>query len=132
MSEIKVIDIIELVKNHPLNRLPANDNSILVNKIREKFPREEQQLFIANFYCYLNYDTRKDHVVDLDNIWKWLGFGKKSDCKSLLVNNFVENEDYIAKNFAAANSAAKNEDEETRGGHNKETVLMTIKCFKKV
>ena len=82
--------------------------------------------------------------MDLDLIWKWLGFGKKSDCKSLPVNNFEENKDYKVsvgqdhKNFAAASAAAKlkalakEEKIETRGGLNKETILLTVWCFKKL
>lgn len=125
------LDIIKLVENHPLNRLPINDSSILVNKIKEKFPLNEQQLFVANFYCYLNYDTKKDHVVDLDNIWRWIGFERKGKAKELLVNNFKENEDYIVKKAASPHREAKI-DEENRGGHNKETILLTIRCFKKL
>lgn len=139
------IDMIKLIENHPLNRLPVNDNSVLVNKIKEKFPQEEQQLFIANFYCYLNYDTKKDFIIDLDNVWKWIGFERKGKAKELLVNNFKENEDYIVKNFDTVCAVSKNTnevfaspsreakiDEENRGGHNRETILLTIHCFKKL
>ena len=155
MSE--TLDIVALVQNNPLTRLLGhNYESHIVNKIKEKFNSYDEQLFVANFYCYLNYDTRKDFVIDLDQIWKWLGFGKKSDCKSLLTNNFEENEDFMVstnhENFAAANSAAKHDNsfaansgknhenyfaasaakKETRGGHNQETILLTIRCFKKL
>jgi hypothetical protein len=132
---MNTIDMIKLIENHPLNRLPVNDNSILINKIKEKFPQEEQQLFIANFYCYLNYDTKIDFIIDLDNVWKWIGFGRINEAKRLLINNFKENDDYILGNFALPNGKAKlngNNYEETRGGHNKETILMTIHCFKKL
>ena len=130
MSE--TLDIVALVQNNPLTRLSSlNYESHIVNKIKEKFNSNDEQLFVANFYCYLNYDTRKDLVIDLDKIYRWLGFGKKSDCKSLLINNFKENEDFVvSKNHeksAAANSAAVQ-----NGGQNRETILLTIRCFKKL
>ena len=37
----------------------------------------QQKLFVSSFYCYLNYDKNKDFVIDLDNVWKWLGFSNK-------------------------------------------------------
>jgi uncharacterized protein YerC len=120
--------MIKLIENHPLNKLPVNDNSTLVNKIKEKFPQEEQQLFIANFYCYLNYDTKKDFIIDLDNVWKWIGFERKGKAKELLVNNFKENEDYIAKELASPDGEASLQ----HGGQNRETILLTIHCFKKL
>lgn len=131
---MNTIDIIKLIDNHPLNRLPINDNSILINKIKEKFPQEEQQLFIANFYCYLNYDTKKDFIVGLDNVWKWIGFGRINEAKRLLINNFKENEDYILEKAALLNGKAGPNEERNLGGAglNRETILMTIHCFKKL
>lgn len=130
----ETLDIIKLVENHPLNKLPINDSSILINKIKEKFPLNEQQLFVANFYCYLNYDTKKDYVVDLDSVWRWIGFERKGKAKELLVNNFKENEDYITKKAASPCREAAPDYEKNLGGAglNKETILLTIRCFKKL
>ena len=135
------LDIIALVQNNPLTRLSSDYGSKIIERINRNFTEQEQHLFVANFYCYLNYDTRKDFVIDLDNIWKWLGFGKKSDCKNLLVNNFIENEHYKInltgeKGFAASAAKPPNPLEEPKNlggaGMNKETILLTIYCFKKL
>ena len=70
------LNIVELIENQPIGRLTDTYNVKLLDKIKEKFSDEEQQLFIASFYCYLNYDTEKEFVVDMDDVWRWLGFSK--------------------------------------------------------
>ena len=88
------LDIVALVQNNPLTKLTSDYGSEIISKIKQHFTDKDQQFFVANFYCYLNYNTRKDYVIDLDFIWKWIGFDKKSNCKSLLVNNFKVDIDY--------------------------------------
>ena len=41
-------------------------------------------MFLASFYCYLQHDNKNDFVIDLDNVWKWLGFNQKSNAKYAL------------------------------------------------
>ena len=67
-----------------------------MNKIKEKFIEDEQQLFVSYFFCYLKYDKNKDFVIDLDDIWKWLGFKQKNNAKIFLEKNFS----LVKKNFA--------------------------------
>jgi len=132
------LNIVELIEKNPITKLSNNYNNKLLNKIKEKFNEEQQKLFVSSFYCYLNYDKNKDFVVDLDNVWKWLGFAQKIKGKNLLVKNFILDKDYII--FALPAGKAKNESnindekikkEDNRGGHNKQTFMMTINCFKK-
>ena len=54
----------------------------------------EQQMFISSFYCYLNYHTVNDFVIDLDNVWNWLGFNQKVKAKILLEKFFIKDIDY--------------------------------------
>ena len=124
MSEL---NIVELIENQPIGRLTDTYNVKLLDKIKEKFSNEEQQLFIASFYCYLNYDTEKDFVVDLDDVWKWLGFNKKYNATIALHRHFIEKVDYI--NLAPSESGARSDDEKW-GGQNIKKILMTITCFK--
>lgn len=121
------LNIVELIENQPIGRLTDTYNVKLLDKIKEKFSDEEQQLFIASFYCYLNYDTEKDFVVDLDDVWKWLGFNKKYNATIALHKHFMENVDYI--NLAPYESGARSDDEKW-GGQNIKKIRMTIKCFK--
>src|SRR5574343_1002602 len=97
-------DIVALVQENPLIRLTNDDYGSLIQKIKERFNTSEQQLFVANFYCYLNYNTTKDFVIELDKVWHWIGFTRIDNCKNLLINNFTENIDYIIEKLAPVNS----------------------------
>ena len=85
-------------------------NNKLLYKIQETFSGLEQQLFITSFYCYLNYDKSNDYVIDLDNIWKWLGFKQKVKAVSLLEKYFIIDIDYkkTAPHFGGADLNKKN------------------------
>jgi len=67
---------------NPISRFNGNYQSKLIEKVKNNFTNYEQQLFISSFYCYLNYDYKNDFVIDLDNVWKWLGFSQKVKAKS--------------------------------------------------
>jgi len=109
-------------------------------KIKD-FPTE-QQLFLSSFYCYLKYDKINDYVIDLDNVWKWLGFNKKCNAKLTLEKNFVINKDYKIlllnvqeQDFMTNDNEIvphpKKESKLSHGGHNKETIMLNVKTFKK-
>jgi hypothetical protein len=121
------LNIVELIENNPITKLSNTYNSKFLNKIKENFTCFEQQLFISSFYCYLNYDKNFDFVVDLDDIWKWLGFNQKVNAKMLLEKHFKLDIDY--KNIAFVTTKASLE-KEKHGGQNKQTILLTVKCFK--
>jgi phage anti-repressor protein len=118
------IDIVYLVENNPITKLSKSYNNKLLNKLKSEFTDEQQQLFVTSFYCYLNYNQTTDYVIDLDNIWQWLGFQQKYHSKISLEKHFILNKDYkvLLPNVR--------EQKNTRGGHNKETILLTIKTFK--
>jgi hypothetical protein len=100
----------------------------LLEFIKAKLTDEEQVLFAESFHLYLQYDSEKDFVIDLDNIFKWIGFKQKTHAKRLLVNHFKLDIDYkinLALPIGEAVSNKKN------GGQNKETILMNVKTFKK-
>ena len=118
------LNIVELIEKNPITKLSNNYNNKLLNKIKEKFNEEQQKLFVSSFYCYLNYDKNKDFVVDLDNVWKWIGFSNKHKTKELLKKYFIFNIDYI--NLLTPTGEQK----KGSGGHNKEIIMLTIKCFK--
>jgi hypothetical protein len=124
--EIESINIIELIENNPITKLSKDYNVKLLTKIKDNFTDFEQQLFLSSFYCYLNYNAKKDFVIDLDNIWKWMGFSQKDAAKRVLDKNFCVENDY--KIFAPPTCGVK---KENRGGHNKETIMLNIYTFKK-
>jgi hypothetical protein len=40
------------------------------------------------------YRGNRDFVIDLDDIWKWLGFSQKAMAKRALEKNFKQEKDY--------------------------------------
>ena len=135
------LNIVELIEKNPITKLSNTYNSKLLNKIQQNFTGFEQQLFVSSFYCYLNYDKNIDFVVDLDKVWKWLGFSQKIDCKRLIEKHFKLTMDYknlafpdgkvvVEEDKLALDSPKASLDKEKHGGQNKQTILLTIKCFK--
>ena len=119
------LNIVELIENNPITKLSNTYQSNLLNKIKTKFNENEQQMFVASFYCYLNYDSRNDFVIDLDNVWKWLEFSTKQKAKDLLEKNFIIDNDYkILLNQQVKQKTNR------QGGHNKEKIMLNIKTFK--
>jgi hypothetical protein len=132
------LNIVELIEKNPITKLSQKYNNLLLEKLQENFSTFEQQLFVASFYCYLNYDKNTDFVVDLDHVWKWLGFTQKVTAKTMIETNFKIDVDY--KNVSSddsdddqpSNSPNKSGSEKPKkhGGHNKQTIKLTIRCFK--
>ena len=120
------IDIVSLIESNPITKLSNVYNNKFLLKIKENFTEMEQQLFVSSCYCYLNYNQSTDFVIDLDNIWKWLGFNQKYNAKRVLEKHFILDKDY--KNLMC--DSVKQKNEEGRGGHNKETIMLTVKTFK--
>ena len=120
------VDIVNLIESNPITKLNGNYQSKLITKVQNNFNNYEQQMFIASFYCYLKHDYEKDFVIDLDNVWQWLGFGQKVNAKRVLEKNFTINKDYklsLCQLAKQTNSA--------KGGHNKEVFMLNINTFKK-
>jgi len=122
------INIVELLENNPISNVSNKQSSKLLTKINKIFINDDQKLFLASFYCYLKYNSYTEYVIDLDNIWKWLGFSHKHKAKVLLEKIFTINKDYIKLDES---NIAQGNDEKKHGGHNKETFMMTINAFKR-
>jgi hypothetical protein len=101
------LDIVELIESNPITKLSTDYNVKLLAKIKNNFTEFEQKLFLTSFYCYLNYHSSNDFIIDLDNVWKWLGFKQKIDCKRLLEKYFILNIDF--KNHALGQPKASSE-----------------------
>lgn len=88
------VDIVQLIECNPITKFSGNYHSKLVEKVEKQFNNYEQQMFLASFYCYLNHDYNNDYIIDLDNVWKWLGFTSKWTAKRLIEKLFIINKDY--------------------------------------
>jgi len=119
------VDIVNLIESNPITKFSGDYQSKLIEKVKNKFTEYEQQIFLASFYCYLKYDYKNDYVIDLDNIWQWLGFSQKVNAKMLLEKQFIINLDYT-KSLLSHQKQPTN----AKGGHNKETFMLNVKTFK--
>jgi len=140
------LNIVELIEKNPITKLSQKYNNFLLEKLQKNFNTFEQQLFVASFYCYLNFDKNTDFVIDLDDVWKWLGFAQKINVRTLLEKNFKLNVDYTVsipeyKKSEQPENVSGGSDEEQptepiipskpkNGGQNKQTIKLTIRCFK--
>ena len=124
------LNIVELIEKNPISKLSKAYNNKLINKIKENFTGFEQQLFVSSFFCYLNYDKNIDFVVDLDNIWKWLGFSTKQNSERVLEKHFNLNIDYKSGYHFGTAVSEEEPSIKQNGGQNIKKILLTIKCFK--
>ena len=96
-------------------------NQGFVSQLLSAFTSDEERLFINSFTTFLQVANRdKDFVIDLDILWKWLGYTKKCNAKSALTRHFEDGVHYIVQND---NTSA-------RGGNNHERIMMTVNAMK--
>jgi hypothetical protein len=117
------LNIVNLIEKNPITKLSNTYNNKLLIKIKENFTESQQQLFISSFYCYLNYNQTTDFIINLDDIWQWLGFSQKVNAKVSLEKHFILDHDYKIMLCQTAEKVL-------HGGHNKETIMLNIKTFK--
>jgi hypothetical protein len=106
----------------------------LYELIIEEMNSEEQIQFVQNFQIYLEYgDNDKAFIINLDDIWKWIGFSRKDNAKSLLIKKFQEKINYIYNNSAPATTGAllKGNIDYSSTANNKEIILLNVSTFKK-
>jgi hypothetical protein len=119
------LNIVELIESNPMTKLSSDYNVKLLTKIKANFSDFEQQLFLTSFYCYLNYHPTNDFVIDLDDVWKWVGFSVKIKAKTLLEKYFKENIDY-KKSLCDSVQQTKH----IKGGKNIQKIFLNVKTFK--
>ena len=119
-------NIVDLIENNPISKLSTTYQNTLLTKIQAKFTDTEQQLFVASFYGFLKYDATNEFVIDLDDVWRWVGFSNKAHSKHLLEKQFV-----IDKDYKLLLTKPGNQSEHIRGGHNKEIFMLNVSTFKR-
>ena len=63
--------------------------------------------------------SQDQYPIDLDDAWQWIGWKQKRDAKELLLNNFVEDIDFLRKGTKSS-----------RGGRPGDWIVLTVDCFK--
>lgn len=129
------VDIVNLIESNPITNFSGDYQSKLVQKVQENFTDYEQKMFLSSFFCYLKYDSKNDFVIDLDNVWKWLEFSSKHKAKELLNKFFVVNKDHVVLLTPTGEQMIESQlggaKKDTRGGHNKEIIMLNIETFKR-
>jgi hypothetical protein len=126
---INSFDIVSIIEKNAITRLNKDYENRLINKIKLTFTESQQQLFVGSFYSYLKYDSKKDFIIDFDSVWKWTGFSRKDNAKTVLNKHFVNEVDYKVEVYAPVTSGAY--PESGCVGLNKEKILLTVNTFKK-
>ena len=123
----------ELVRNSNTT-LTLNSQSKMIDLLTEEFTQKELQWYIANLYIYLNYHPTDDYPINLENVYRMLGFANKGNAMKTIVSNFVENDDYKIIKFTNKLIddclLVRTEKQTNRGGHNREDVMLNIDTFK--
>lgn len=65
---MSTLNIIQLIEKNSMTHLSKDYENKLLNKIKDNFTDSQQQLFVSSFYCFLNYDSKKDFIIDFDNM----------------------------------------------------------------
>ena len=93
--------------------------SRLVDNLIAECNTDEQKWFVKNWFMYLNYHQTEDYVVNLEDIWEFIGFASKANSKKTLKNNFILGEDFKIY-----------EDGRMKGKFTTETVMLNVNTFK--
>ena len=109
--------------------------------MKGRMTTEHEQIFMASHYLYLEHGTdNTKFVVDFDDVWKNVDFTQKANAKRLLEKNFIDKIDY--KKIVISEIKMNNDenlalpkrrascDDNMWGGQNKETIMLTVDCFK--
>jgi hypothetical protein len=116
-----------------------NHNDELFQIMKGIMTTEQEQIFMTSHYLYLQYGTdNTKFAIDFDDVWKNVEFTTLGNAKRVLTKNFIENENYKisllqnsecekpAPQYCGAGSIVN----KGGSGQNKETIMLTVDCFK--
>ncbi len=115
-------EIVNIQKIHNI------DNNLLI-KLKQHFSDEEQQLYITYLYMYMNYHAKQDYPINLEDVYKMIGFANKGNAKRTLENNFIKDEDY-KKLLLPTEKQVVNGKDLGGAGMNQETIMLNTDTFK--
>lgn len=88
----ETVNFTSLLAQSDIQDLPLQ--SRFIDLLNLEFTEEEQKLYIANLYMYLNYDSTTDYPINLENVYKMIGFANKGNAMKTIKSNFTKDEDY--------------------------------------
>ena len=111
----------KIVKTDSL--ISTNVQSKMINLLKEQFTQEEQEWYVSNLYMYMHYHPTNDFPINLEHVYKMMGFSHKKNAKRTLENNFTKDEDYKI-------ALLRREQRKNEGGYNDETIMLNVDTFK--
>lgn len=122
-------------------RVCDDNRDELFQLMKEQMNTEQEQIFMESHYLYLQHGTdNTKFVVDFDNVWKNVDFTQKVNAKRLLEKHFTEQIDYKKLKLSETNANYYDNlalllgrascADTVWGGQNKETIFLTVDCFK--
>jgi len=117
----KTINFKELIENSNTT-LSLTVQSKLVEHLNQEFTEEQQQWYIANLYIYMHYHPTNDYPINLEHVFRMIGFAHKKNAKRTLENNFTINDDYKIRVLPKEQSSW--------GGSGGEEIMLNIDTFK--
>jgi hypothetical protein len=121
--KIESVNFNELVKTSNISVLNTSLQSKLAETLNQEFTDEEQRWYIANLYVYMHYHPTNDFPINLEHVYKMMGFSHKKNAKRTLENNFTKDEDYKV-------ALLRTEQRKNEGGYNDETIMLNVDTFK--
>lgn len=89
----------------------------------KEFTTDDEQVFVQNYQTYLKYNDNTKFIVDLDDVWKSIGFSSKQKAKLHICKQFNDNVDFVI------NSLTRRV-ERVYGGQNNINILLNVDTFK--
>jgi phage anti-repressor protein len=117
----KAINFNELVKNSNTT-LSLNLETKMINILNTEFTEEEQQWYIANLFMYMNYHPTNDYPINLEDVFKMIGFANKGNAMKTIKSNFTLDEDYKTSLLPKEKSSW--------GGSGSEQIMLNVDTFK--
>jgi hypothetical protein len=89
------IDFVELLDNSKtLIELSKECASKTLHKLSTELTEAEQKWYVANLYISNHYDKKNDYPIDLQNVFKFIGFANKGNAMQTVKNNLTKDKDY--------------------------------------
>ena len=116
----ETINFKELINNSLT--LSPDAKSEMIDFINSELNEQQQQIYVRNLYMCMNFNPTTDFPVNLDHVYKDMGFANKGNAMKTIKSNFTKDEDYKILLVPT--------EKQVHGGHNHETVMLNIDTYK--
>jgi hypothetical protein len=94
----------------------------MIKILNEEFTEQQQQWYIANLYIFMHYHPTNDYPINLENVFKMIGFANKGNAMKTIKSNFILDEDYKTSLLPKEKSSW--------GGSGSEQIMLNVDTFK--